>query len=75
MSPSTGSELQEEVNVCLRRLEHLSKPPPVMVTNLTSTSYTVLWERCEPESGLEVIYRLHFHSKIFSFYVIRNHFF
>ncbi|XP_067263451.1 uncharacterized protein [Chanodichthys erythropterus] len=58
MSPSTGPELQEEVNMCLRRLEYLSKPPPVMVTNLTSTSYTVSWERCEPESGLEVIYSL-----------------
>ncbi|XP_051750422.1 uncharacterized protein LOC127513015 isoform X1 [Ctenopharyngodon idella] len=58
MSPSTGPELREEINVCLRRLEHLSKPPPVMVTNLTSTSYTVSWERCEPESGLEVIYSL-----------------
>lgn len=58
MLPSTEPELQEEVNMCLRRLEHLSKPPPVIVTNLTSTSCTVSWERCEPESGLEVIYSL-----------------
>ncbi|KAK2911470.1 hypothetical protein Q8A67_003603 [Cirrhinus molitorella] len=58
LSPSTGLELQEEVNTCLRRLERLSKPPPVMVTNLSSTSYTVSWEKCEPESGLDVIYSL-----------------
>ncbi|KAK7173753.1 hypothetical protein R3I93_003547 [Phoxinus phoxinus] len=58
VSPSTGPELQEEVNMCLRRLEHLSKPPPVKVTNLSSTSCTVSWERCEPESGLEVTYSL-----------------
>ncbi|XDV20038.1 hypothetical protein PO909_025420 [Leuciscus waleckii] len=64
VSPSTGPELQEEVNMCLRRLEHLSKPPPVKVTNLSSTSCTVSWERCEPESGLEVTYRLSFHSKM-----------
>ncbi|XP_042580999.1 uncharacterized protein LOC109064978 isoform X2 [Cyprinus carpio] len=63
MSPSTGLELQEEVNMCLRKLERLSKPHPVMVTNLSSTSCTVSWEKCRPESGLEVIYSL-FHKDV-----------
>ncbi|XP_050966636.1 uncharacterized protein LOC127165782 [Labeo rohita] len=58
VSPSTGVELQEEVNMCLRRLKRLSKPPPVMITNLSSTSCTVSWETCEPESGLDVMYSL-----------------
>ncbi|XP_043096586.1 uncharacterized protein LOC122346021 [Puntigrus tetrazona] len=62
MSPSTEQELLEEVNTCLRKLERLSKPHPVLVTNLSSTSCTVSWEKCEPESGLEVVYRLNFHS-------------
>ncbi|XP_051516003.1 uncharacterized protein LOC127419023 [Myxocyprinus asiaticus] len=58
MSSSTGPELQEEVSMCLRRLERLPKPASVTVTNLSSTVCTVSWDRCEPESGLEVIYSL-----------------
>ncbi|KAI7813022.1 hypothetical protein IRJ41_013808 [Triplophysa rosa] len=55
---TTGPELQEEVNMCLSKLERLAKPPPVTVTILSSTAYTVSWVRCDPESGLEVIYSL-----------------
>ncbi|XP_056600847.1 uncharacterized protein LOC130418780 isoform X2 [Triplophysa dalaica] len=55
---TTGPELQEEVNMCLSKLELLPKPPPVRVTILSSMFYTVSWVRCDPESGLEVTYSL-----------------
>ncbi|XP_051951806.1 uncharacterized protein LOC127621996 [Xyrauchen texanus] len=58
MSSSTEPELHEEVIMCLRRLECLPKPASVTVTNLSSTACTVSWDKCEPESGLEVIYSL-----------------
>ncbi|XP_061118042.1 uncharacterized protein LOC133141487 [Conger conger] len=57
-SHSISQELQEEVSACLRRLQRLSKPFPPKTSWLRSGSYMVSWEKCTPESGLEVTYSL-----------------
>ncbi|XP_058239891.1 uncharacterized protein LOC131348736 isoform X1 [Hemibagrus wyckioides] len=57
VSPSTGSELQEELSACLRKLKRLPKPSPVTVQH-QSMACIASWERLEPESGLEVTYSL-----------------
>ncbi|KAF4072934.1 hypothetical protein AMELA_G00253230 [Ameiurus melas] len=57
VSPSTGSELQEELSACLRKLKRLPKPSPVNVQH-QSMVCIASWERLEPESGLEVTYNL-----------------
>lgn len=54
--PSTGSELQEELSACLRKLKRLPKPSPVNVQH-QSMACIASWERLEPESGLEVTYK------------------
>ncbi|KAG9353860.1 hypothetical protein JZ751_011984 [Albula glossodonta] len=58
LSCSIGQELQEEVSACLRKLQRLSKPLPPEISHLPSGSYLVSWEKCTPESGLEVTYSL-----------------
>ncbi|KAJ8286811.1 hypothetical protein GJAV_G00043530 [Gymnothorax javanicus] len=55
---SISQELQEEVSTCLRKLERLSKPSAPKTKPLPSGSYMVSWEKCSPESGLEVTYSL-----------------
>ncbi|KAG7476469.1 hypothetical protein MATL_G00083090 [Megalops atlanticus] len=57
-SNSIGQELQEEVDTCLRKLQRLTKPLPPTTRLLPSGSYMVSWEKCVPESGLEVTYSL-----------------
>ncbi|KAJ8408664.1 hypothetical protein AAFF_G00252990 [Aldrovandia affinis] len=57
-SRSIGQELREEVGACLRKLQRLSKPLPPETSRLPSGSYLVSWEKCCPESGLEVTYSL-----------------
>lgn len=56
-SPSIGKDLREEVTSCLRKLEPLVKPLPPTTRRLPSGACTVSWEKCFPESGLEVTYR------------------
>ncbi|XP_041915616.1 uncharacterized protein LOC121680347 isoform X2 [Alosa sapidissima] len=58
LSPSSGPELQEELNACLRKLQRLPKPVPVTVHLLLQGPCRVSWEKCTPESGLEVTYCL-----------------
>ncbi|XP_029622561.1 uncharacterized protein LOC115202605 [Salmo trutta] len=57
-SPSIGKDLREEVTSCLRKLEPLVKPLPPTTRRLPSEACTVSWEKCFPESGLEVTYSL-----------------
>ncbi|TRZ03567.1 hypothetical protein DNTS_013485 [Danionella cerebrum] len=58
VSPSALPELQEEVSTCLRKLELLPKPEPVMVSNLSSETCKVTWEKWDVGNGLEVTYSL-----------------
>ncbi|XP_064165613.1 uncharacterized protein LOC135240180 [Anguilla rostrata] len=57
-SRSISQELQEEVSACLRKLQRLSKPLPPKTSRRPSGSHVVSWEKCAPESGLEVTYSL-----------------
>ncbi|XP_046694436.1 uncharacterized protein LOC124378736 isoform X2 [Silurus meridionalis] len=57
VSPSTSSELQEELGACLRKLKRLPKPSPVTIRHQSMACVTS-WEKIKPESGLEVTYCL-----------------